>query len=108
MDGPYGRTTSSPREMCSSSSIMRAKKEPAMDFRVEIVGERVNCWQASTEVFSMPLKDFMAAMADRMDYLSLPEAIPDGVTFLRRRGDAMALVLQEKPQVRTVRWLAEE
>jgi len=79
-----------------------------MDLRIEIAGEEVVCRQDGSAVLTVPLKEFVTALAERTDSSALPEAIPEGVRFLRRRGDAMVLVMEERPKVRTVRWLADE
>jgi hypothetical protein len=78
-----------------------------MDIRLEIVGQRVVCKQDGREALCTSLQDFLAALHQRTDSQALPDAIPEGVRFIRRRGDAVVLVLEERPQVRTVRWLAE-
>ena len=79
-----------------------------MDLQIEIAGDQVVCRQDGTKAFAASLKDFLAALGERADSLPLPEAIPEGVRFVRRRGDTVVLVLEEKPQLRTVRWLADE
>jgi hypothetical protein len=79
-----------------------------MDLRIEIVGERIVCKQDGIEITAAPLADFLAALAERSDALPLPEAIPEGVRFIRRRGEATVLVIEEKPQLRTVRWLVDD
>jgi hypothetical protein len=79
-----------------------------MDLRIEVVGDRVICRQDSAIAFSASLKDFLHALAEQADAPTLSEAIPEGVCFIRQRRDAVVLVLEEKPQVRTVQWLKEE
>jgi hypothetical protein len=79
-----------------------------MDLRIEIVGDEVVCRQNGNKAFAAPMKDFMSALAERADAWPFPEMIPDGVRFFRRRGTAMVLVVEEKPQLRTVRWLADD
>ena len=79
-----------------------------MELRIEIAGDQVACRQDGTKAFAAPLKDFLAALIERADCTLLPEALPEGVRFVRRRGDAVVLVLEETPQVRTVQWLTEE
>jgi hypothetical protein len=79
-----------------------------MELRIEIVGERVVCKQDGKESVSVSVADFLGALVARSDQLLLPEAIPEGVRFLRRRGDAAVVVIEEKPQLRTVRWLGDE
>jgi hypothetical protein len=79
-----------------------------MDLRIEIVGEQAVCKQDGTKAFAAPLKDFLAALKDQIDLTPLPEAIPEGVRFVRKRGDAVVLVIEEHPQLRTVQWLADE
>jgi len=75
---------------------------------IEIVGEQVHCKQDGKELLSASLADFLPMVAVRSDVLVLPDAIPEGVRFIRRRGEAVVLVIEEKPQVRTVRWLSED
>jgi hypothetical protein len=79
-----------------------------MDLRIEIAADTVVCRQNGVTAFSASLKDFLATLAERTDAEPLAEAIPDGVRFVRRRGDAVVLVLEETPQVRTVNWLEDE
>jgi hypothetical protein len=79
-----------------------------MDLRIEIGTDQVECRQDGTRAFAAPLKEFLAALDERADVLPLPEAIPEGVRFVRRRGNAVVLVIEEKPQQRTVRWLSDE
>ncbi len=79
-----------------------------MHLSIEIAADQVNCLQDGTKAFTASLTDFLAALAERSDPPSLLEAIPEGVRFIRRRNDVVVLVLEEQPQVRTVRWLADE
>jgi hypothetical protein len=79
-----------------------------MDIRLEIVGERVVCKQGGRETLSAHLSDFLEAVLHRADAMLLPDAIPEGVRFIRRRGEVVVLVLEEQAQVRTVRWLADD
>lgn len=78
-----------------------------MDLSIEIAGNRVAVKQHGKEALSAPLADFLALLADHSDHCWLPEPIPEGVRFLYRRFDTMVLVIEEKPQLRTVRWLEE-
>jgi hypothetical protein len=78
-----------------------------MDLRIELTKDRAICWQEGQAAFAAPLKDFVAAIGAQGDPLPLPEAIPDGVRFLRSRGPVTVLVMEDLPQVRTVRWLAD-
>ena len=73
-----------------------------MDVRVEIVAEEVTCRQDGQVAFSAPLKDFLEAVVARSEHQTFPEAIPEGVRFIRRRGDVTVLVLEERPALRTV------
>lgn len=79
-----------------------------MDVRLEIAGTRVVGKCGGVEVMSASVQDFVAALSERADHLALPEPIPDGVRLVRRRGSATVLVIEEMPQVRTVRWLADD
>lgn len=79
-----------------------------MDLRIEIVGDEVVCLQNGSRAFAAPTKDFVSALTERADVWPFPEMIPDGVRFVRRRDHAMVLVVEEKPQLRTVRWLADD
>lgn len=79
-----------------------------MEISIKIIGDRVVCKQDGRAALSSSLSDFLAALLERSDHMLLPEAIPEGVVFVRRRGDAVVLVIEEKPQLRTVRWLSDE
>jgi hypothetical protein len=79
-----------------------------MNFRIEIADEQATCYQDGRSAFSAPLKDFVSALVAYGDHRALPEPAPDGVRDVRARGDVKILVMEEKPQVRTVRWLADE
>ncbi len=79
-----------------------------MDLRIEIAGDRAVCKQDGKEAFSVGLQEFLKAVVEQADYLSLPDAIPEGVCFIRRRRGVVVLVIEEKPLVRTVRWLADD
>jgi hypothetical protein len=79
-----------------------------MDLRVELAGDEVVCRQDGARVFGAPLRDFVNALGERADIVPLPEAIPEGARFIRRRGDFVVLVIEEKPQTRTVCWLADD
>jgi hypothetical protein len=78
-----------------------------MEFRIEIVGERVSYKHDGREVMSVSVADFLSTVVAHSDQPLLAEAIPEGVRFLHRRGDAAVVVIEEKPQLRTVRWLAD-
>ena len=79
-----------------------------MDLRIEIVGDQVVCRQDGTKAFAASLNDFVAALVEQADLLPLPDAIPEGVRFIRRHGEIVVLVIEEQPQLRTVRWLVDE
>jgi len=80
-----------------------------MELSIEIAGERVRCKQNGKEALSASLADFLAILVQHGDVSALSDdAIPEGVRFLHRRGEAVVLVIEEKPQPRTVRWLADE
>jgi hypothetical protein len=76
-----------------------------VDLRVEIAGDQVVCRQDGVKAFVVPLHQVVAALCARGDAPSLPEAIPDGVKFARYCGDVTVLVLEERPAVRSVKWL---
>ena len=78
-----------------------------MELCIEIAGDRVRCKQDGKEVLAVALADFLAIVAQHSEVLALPDVIPEGVRFLHRRGEAVVLVMEEKPQTRTVRWLAD-
>lgn len=79
-----------------------------MDVRIELTREEAICRQRGVPAFAAPLKQFIEAIVPRGDSLELTEAIPDGVRFLRSRGPVTVVVIEDLPQVRTVRWLADE
>ncbi len=78
-----------------------------MNSRIEVVGEKVVYKQDGREVMAVPVADFLKQVVEQGDQRPLPEAIPEGVRFIHRRGDAAVVVIEEKPQLRTVRWLAD-
>jgi hypothetical protein len=78
-----------------------------MDLRIEIAAEQVTCRQGGAKTFSTSLKEFVAALAQRADPPSLSEMIPEGVRFVHARRDVVVLAIEESPQIRTVRWLAD-
>ena len=80
----------------------------SIDLRIEIAADEVVCRQNGEKAFAAPMKDFMSALTERADIWPFPEMIPDGVRFVRCRGNAIVLVVEDKPQLRTVRWLADE
>ena len=75
-----------------------------MKCRIEIAGECVIGTQGSDQVVSTSLDEFVRALrsADRETRI---EVVPDNVRFVARRGAAAVIVVEEKPQLRTVRWL---
>jgi hypothetical protein len=79
-----------------------------MDLRIEIVADQVIFRQDGIKAFAAPLKDFVSAVAERADSSFPLDMVPEGVRFVRWRGNAVVLVVEEKPQLRTVRWLADE
>jgi hypothetical protein len=79
-----------------------------LDLRLEIAGDRIACTQDGREVVSASLQDFLALVRERGDQLALPDAIPQGVRFILRRGEATALVIEEPPVARSVRWIAAD
>jgi hypothetical protein len=79
-----------------------------MRVRLEIDGDTLLCRTGAGLVVGAPLRDVLAAAARRADAEALPDAIPDGVRFIRRRGHVEVVVLEEPPAVRTVRWLRDD
>lgn len=79
-----------------------------MAFRFQIEGQSVTCLQEGKQILSVELTEFLRRLSERSDVCPIPEAIPDGVCFVRRRQEVVALVIEEKPQLRTVRWLADD
>lgn len=65
---------------------------------------QTGAWSA----LAAPLADVLADAAGRADVQALPDAIPDGVRFIRRQADVVVLGLEEPPAVRTVRWLSDD
>ena len=76
--------------------------------RLEIAGDRVRWVHDNAPVVEAPLGSVLALLRDRLGYDALPDAMPEGVRFLRRRGQAVVLALEDQPQVRTVRWLTDD
>ena len=84
------------------------EKGGGLDLRIEIVGDRVLHRQNGREVMSASLEDFLGRVVEHRERTTLREAIPEGVRFVTHREDSTVLVMEEKPQVRTVRWLADD
>ncbi len=78
-----------------------------MDLRIEIAGDSVVCRQNGRQALSVPLKDFLRHLVEQSDWPTFCEPIPEGVRHICGRGDATVLVIEEKPQLRAVSWLAE-
>ena len=79
-----------------------------MDVRIEIEGETATCKQGGIARFSAPVADFVSALTARRDDAPFLDAIPEGTRFIRSHGDSVVLVLEKKPTMRTVRWLADD
>ena len=79
-----------------------------MDLKLEISGEKVVCTQDGEAALSGRLTDFLHTLVDRVDAPPPDEAIPEGVRFTWTRGAAAVMVYEEKPAVRTVRWLEDD
>ncbi|HUB82742.1 MAG TPA: hypothetical protein VMB03_28285 [Bryobacteraceae bacterium] len=78
-----------------------------MNITIEIAGTFAACRQDGVEALKVPVEDFLSGVARMREYSCLPEPIPDGVRFIRSRGDGTVLVVEEKPQLRTLQWLDE-
>jgi hypothetical protein len=76
--------------------------------RLEIAGNCVRWVHGQAPVVEAPLGSVLARLRDRFGYDALPDALPEGTRFVRRRGDTVVLVLEDHPQVRTVRWLMDD
>lgn len=79
-----------------------------MDVRLEIVGDQVVSKVDSKRTAVASVADFLTIVSERADAFALPDAIPEGVRFVRRRGPGVVVVIEEPPQLRTVRWLADD
>ncbi|MDR3703758.1 MAG: hypothetical protein P4L56_29180 [Candidatus Sulfopaludibacter sp.] len=79
-----------------------------MDIKIILSGNRAVCLQDGKEAFAAPLSDFVERISGRGDAMTLNGPIPEGVRHAQRRGDATVLVLEDRPQTRTVRWLADD
>ena len=79
-----------------------------MPIRLEIEDDQLLYRTGIGSMLTAPLADVLAAAAQRADWQALPDAIPDGVRFIRRQGDVVLLALEEPPAVRTVRWLTDD
>jgi hypothetical protein len=79
-----------------------------VDLRIEISGDEAVCYQNGQPAFAAPLKDLAAALGAWGDSVFSPERIPDGVRFACRRGQVTVIVMEDLPQLRTVRWLVDE
>jgi len=74
---------------------------------IEITKETCTIVQDGVKVASVPLVDLVAAIQAQAEQTPPLDLIPDGVRFLRRRGDAVAVVTEVMPVARTVQWLAD-
>ena len=79
-----------------------------MDARIEVVGDQITYRQNGKVVRSVDLGEFVRLLTERSDRMALPGAIPEGVRFIQQRDDSTALVIEEKPQVRTLKWIDEK
>jgi hypothetical protein len=78
-----------------------------VEIKIVLSGDRAVCFQDGKEAFSAPLADFAERLSRQGDAPALAGPIPEGVRYARRRGDATVLVFEDRPQTRTVRWLAD-
>jgi len=76
-----------------------------MNCRIEIEGDKVTATAEGLGSVDLPLDRLWPAVARAIGYEALPEALPEGIRFVERRGDGVVLVIEEKPRVRTVTWL---
>lgn len=74
---------------------------------IEITGDACAVIQEGVKVASAPLVDLLTVLQAQTEQTPL-ELISDGVRHIRRRGDCVAVVVEEMPAARTVRWLADD
>jgi len=79
-----------------------------MRVRIEIANDQVVCKANGRLSLATSVANFLDAVAGRVDFSALPEAIPEGTRFIRRRGDRVVLAVEEPPGVRTVRWVTAD
>jgi hypothetical protein len=79
-----------------------------VEIKIVLSGNRAVCVQDGQEALSTSLAEFVDRLAGRSDGVALSDIIPEGVRYARRRGDATVVVFEDRPQARTVRWLADE
>lgn len=79
-----------------------------MGFSIEISGTQVVGRLDGEKTASLGVRDFVTGFLSRVESPPSNEAIPEGLRFGWRRGDFLVLVLEEKPALRTVRWLAND
>ena len=79
-----------------------------MEITVELARDRAVCKQDGKSVLSVPVHELVATLLERGDHTAVPGLIPEGVRFVHRRSDVVVLVIEEKPHLRTVQWLADD
>jgi hypothetical protein len=79
-----------------------------MDLRIEIAGDKVTCKQDGQVAMSLGLAEFLGNLNAAWDNRPAAEPIAETVRFFWQRGEAVVLVMEQKPACHTVRWLADD
>ncbi|MEK7250400.1 MAG: hypothetical protein AAB209_08270 [Bacteroidota bacterium] len=75
-------------------------------YRVEIDGKTVTLKMDQQVIRETPLKDFVRQLVLLSDKTIFDDPLPDGVRFVRKRGERATLVVIEvRPQYRMVKWI---
>jgi hypothetical protein len=75
---------------------------------IEIQGDTVRLALAESPGVAVKLATFVDTLAQWVERRAFPGVLIDGVRFVRTRGPATGVCLEVPPQVRTVRWLADD
>ena len=79
-----------------------------MDPHLRVEGERVELFQGEDPLGTTSVEEAVLSLAASQDLAPSCGVLPRGVRLLRERGDATALAVEVPPQLRTVRWLADD
>ena len=76
---------------------------------IQIKGDTVRlCGNTDKKSPSVKLAAFIDTLAQHVEQRSFPGMLIDGMRFVRSLGPTTTICLELPPQVRTVRWLADD